>query len=131
MITPVRNISFNTIKRQNKINKNNQAETIAQGLPYINSSKLNFTGYLSQKPKVSLEYGIENNFFKLPKKTLENGEMVQIQPDKSQLECAKWLCDGKNVLFDAPTGMGKTSVAHFAMNKIRFLHKIGQIILNY
>lgn len=117
MITSIRNISFNTIKRQSKINKNNQTELMVQSLPYVNSSRLNFTGYLSQKPKVSLDYGVENNFFQLPKLTLEDGTLYQIQPDKSQVECAKKLCNGKNVVFDAPTGMGKTAIAHFAMTK--------------
>ena len=55
----------------------------------------------------------ENNFFKLPKVTLENGEVIQIQPDESQLECAKHIYNGKNVVFSAPTGMGKTAIAHY------------------
>jgi len=119
MITPVRNISFNTIKKQNKTSKSMTPPHesnwgISNSTPL---SKLNFTGYLSQKPKINLQYGIENNFFKLPKVTLENGTTSQIMPDESQKKCAKFLCDGKNVLFDAPTGMGKTSVAHFAINK--------------
>ncbi|MBQ4646968.1 MAG: DEAD/DEAH box helicase [Candidatus Gastranaerophilales bacterium] len=119
MITPVRNISFNSIKKQNKINNTTQNSPI-NNQAFTNSSKLNFTGYLSIKPKVKLEYGIENNFFKLPKITLEDGTTTQIQPDNSQKKCAKQLCEGKNVLFDAPTGMGKTSVAHFAINKNLF-----------
>lgn len=117
MISPINNITFGAIKKVKKINKNNPQSQPIQNSKVINSSSLNFTGYLSQKPKVTLEYGIENNFFKLPKTTLEDGTLIQIQPDKSQIECAKKLCDGKNVLFDAPTGMGKTSVAHFAINK--------------
>lgn len=115
MITPVRNISFGTIKKQNKINKTNTQN--AENKQISTLPKMSFTGYLSIKPKVSLEYGIENNFFKLPKVTNEDGTTTQIRPDKSQITCAKHICQGKNVLFDAPTGMGKTSVAHFAINK--------------
>lgn len=84
---------------------------------YSKNTQISFGGYLSIKPKVSLEYGIENNFFKLPKVKNADGSMTQIMPDKAQVECAKHLIDGKNVLFDAPTGIGKTSVAHFAINK--------------
>ena len=116
MITPIRNISFNIIKKQSKLNKNNKNE-VGQTFLCINSSKLNFTGYLSYAPKVSFEYGVENNFFQLPKKTLEDGTEVQFQPDKEQLECAKYLSEGKNVVFEAPTGIGKTAVAHFIMTK--------------
>ncbi|MBR5304493.1 MAG: DEAD/DEAH box helicase [Candidatus Gastranaerophilales bacterium] len=116
MITPIRNISFNIIKKQSKLNKNNKNK-VGQTFLCINSSRLNFTGHSSFAPKVSFEYGVENNFFQLPKKTLEDGTQVQFQPDKEQLECAKHLSDGKNVVFEAPTGIGKTAVAHFIMTK--------------
>ena len=75
MITPVRNISFNSIKKQNKVNKNHQTQNY-QALPYVNSTKLNFSGYLSKKPKISLEYCVENKFIKLNKKTLYNGDDI-------------------------------------------------------
>ena len=118
MITSIRSISFKSISKKNKINNNNIAtKPLNLQQNYINSSKLSFTGYLSYAPKVSFEYGVQNNFFQLPKKTLEDGTEVQFQPDKEQLECAKHLCDGKNVVFEAPTGIGKTTVAHFIMTK--------------
>ena len=121
MITPVRNISFNKINKQPKINSgvasNPPLDDYKKNSIYFKNTQISFGGYLSIKPKVSLEYGIENNFFRLPKVTNPDGSMTQIMPDKAQVECAKHLIDGKNVLFDAPTGIGKTSVAHFAINK--------------
>ena len=74
-------------------------------------------GYLGNRPKVTYEWGVENNLFKLPKVTLDDGVEVQIQPDKSQLECAKKLYEGDDVVFCAPTGTGKTAVAHYIMTK--------------
>ncbi len=117
MITPITNIAFKGIYKQNKINKNQSNQQKPYAINSIFSKNLNFMGYLGQKRKVSLEEGIENNFFQLPKITLEDGSLYQIQPDKSQVECARKLCKGKNVVFDAPTGMGKTAIAHFAMSK--------------
>ncbi len=125
MITPVRNISFKTIKKQDKTTKANQIQSQPYAINslYANANKINFSGYLSMGRKITAEEGIENNFFQLPKITLEDGTLHQIQPDKSQIECAKKLCNGKNVVFDAPTGMGKTAIAHFAMNKNLFENK--------
>lgn len=125
MITPVRNISFKYIKNKNlKTNKdlpsNPPLDNYKENSIYFGNSKISFGGYLSMKPKMTLEYGIENNFFALPEVTLEDGTKKQIQPDKSQKDCASKLCQGKNVAFFAPTGMGKTSVAHFAINKNLF-----------
>jgi superfamily II RNA helicase len=115
MITPINNITFKGIFKSNKIEKNKQNQQKPYAINSIYSKNVNFTGYLGQKRKVTLEEGIENNFFQLPKITLEDGSLYQIQPDKSQIECARKLCNGKNVVFDAPTGMGKTAIAHFAM----------------
>jgi superfamily II RNA helicase len=117
MITPINNITFKGIFKSNKIEKNKQNQQKPYAINSIYSKNVNFTGYLGQKRKVTLEEGIENNFFQLPKITLEDGSLYQIQPDKSQIECARKLCNGKNVVFDAPTGMGKTAIAHFAMSK--------------
>ena len=104
MITPINNIAFKSIIKQNKTNKKQQNQQ-PYAINSIYSKNVNFTGYLGQKRKVTLEEGIENNFFQLPKITLEDGSLYQIQPDKSQIECARKLCNGKNVVFDAPTGM--------------------------
>ena len=52
------------------------------------------------------------NFFKLP---VING--VQAMPDKTQLEAAKSLYEGKNTVCVAPTGTGKTAIANYIITK--------------
>lgn len=122
MITPVRNISFNLLKKQSKINHNRinsnpiESRKIESSI-YSPGFNISFGTYFPIPHEDTFKYGVESNFFKLPKITKKDGTKVQIQPDKSQLECAKQLSLGNSVLFDAPTGMGKTSVAHFAINK--------------
>lgn len=121
MISPIRNISFKTQPKPNK-NKINQTSnppltTYSVNSIYSGGSKINFTGYLGPKYKVTFEYGVENNLFALPWADDSLGNRAPLKPDKKQLECAKNLVDGKSVLFDAPTGMGKTAVAHFAMGR--------------
>ncbi len=56
---------------------------------------------------------IEKKYFQLPKITLKDGTIHQIEPDESQIECAKELYEGNSVVFCAPTGMGKTAIAHY------------------
>ena len=75
---------------------------------------INFTHYIGIEDK-SCVYNPD--YFKLPKITLEDGTIHQFTPDKSQIECAQKLLEGDNVLYCAPTGTGKTAVAHFAINK--------------
>ena len=117
MIIPITNISFQGIKRKSNIIKQTISPEIEKkDFQYPKIPLINFTSQLNIN-KIDFEYGIQNNFFKLPQVTLSDGTVVQIQPDKSQLECAKKLSEGKSVLFDAPTGMGKTAVAHFVMGK--------------
>ena len=60
---------------------------------------------------------IEDNYFQLPVITLANGQEYQLMPDKSQLECAEKLYKGDSVVYCAPTGTGKTAVAHYIMTK--------------
>ncbi|MBQ7287333.1 MAG: DEAD/DEAH box helicase, partial [Candidatus Gastranaerophilales bacterium] len=117
MITPIRNLALGNIKLNKQTNSKNNSYKQTNYSTNPNATLPSFTGYLGQKRKVTFDWGVENNLFKLPIVTLEDGTEKQLTPDKSQQECAKLLCDGKNVLFDAPTGMGKTSVAHFAMGK--------------
>ena len=115
MITPLTNISFGSIKKikkQQKTSATNNNYTISN-----NFSNINFGQYIDFKRPLTFEQATKENWFKLPTITLEDGTKKQIAPDKSQLECAKHLFEGKNVVFDAPTGMGKTAIAHFATNK--------------
>ena len=118
MITPISNVSFNIFRRMAKVKKDNSLNFggYEKNLT-LPLSNISFRGYYDIKPQLSMEYALKHNFFKLPKIKDRNGNEIQIMPDDSQMECAKNILDNKTVLFDAPTGMGKTSVAHFAINK--------------
>lgn len=48
------------------------------------------------------------NYFQLP---------ANCKPDRYQLDAARSLNDNKSVLVTAPTGTGKTAIAHYAMTK--------------
>lgn len=51
---------------------------------------------------------LKENYFKLP---------PNCSPDEFQLEAGRALLEGKDVLTSAPTGTGKTAIAHYAVSK--------------
>ncbi|MBQ8887158.1 MAG: DEAD/DEAH box helicase [Candidatus Gastranaerophilales bacterium] len=51
------------------------------------------------------EWTLKNNYFQLP---------PTAQPDEFQKDAARALLAGKDVLVEAPTGTGKTAIAHYA-----------------
>ncbi len=51
---------------------------------------------------------VKDNYFKLPPDCV---------PDEFQLESAKGIYEGKNVIVEAPTGTGKTAIANYAASK--------------
>ncbi len=51
---------------------------------------------------------LKENYFRLPKECF---------PDEFQIEAGKAINEGKNVLVEAPTGTGKTAIAHYAVSK--------------
>ena len=117
MILPIQNISLKATRKVAKTNvKQENSQNYSTNSVYNNSSKLNFTHYVSYKKPVTFEQTVQENYFNLPK--IKNGDtQVQIMPDESQLECARRLYRGENVVFDAPTGMGKTAIAHWCCSK--------------
>ncbi len=58
--------------------------------------------------KISFETTLDKNWFRLPAKC---------KPDRFQTEAAKALYEGNDVLASAPTGTGKTAIAHYAVSK--------------
>lgn len=56
----------------------------------------------------SFEKTLEDNYFKLPETA---------KPDVFQKASAAYLCNGNDVLVTAPTGTGKTAIAHYIITK--------------
>ena len=54
------------------------------------------------------EWTLKNNYFQLP---------PTAQPDEFQKDAGRALLAGKDVLVEAPTGTGKTAIAHYATSK--------------
>ena len=82
-------------------------------------NNINFTHYISSLPDTKLDNEeVYNPFnYKLGRKALSDGSIIEFQPDKTQVDVAKCLLNGDSVLYCAPTGTGKTAVAHFAIAK--------------
>jgi len=71
------------------------------------TSGLSLVGLSSNKDK-SYEKTLEENYFKLP---------LGAKPDVFQKASAAYLYNGNDVLVTAPTGTGKTAIAHYAITK--------------
>ncbi len=83
----------------------------------IYNNNINFCAYIDLRKKNDFEKTIDKNFFKLPQITLDDGTIYRFQPDEAQIRAAKKIYEGDSVIFSAPTGTGKTALAHYAINK--------------
>ena len=112
MLSPIQNITFNKIYKNNKKPKANTQNIAKQNaIKYSNAYPVPFLG------TDSFFTTLDKNYFQLPKVTFEDGSYYQLRPDECQLECAKKLYKGDSVVFCAPTGTGKTAVANYIMTK--------------
>lgn len=84
-----------------KDNKDNAFKIFDLSLNNYNKNNISF------KSK-DFEQTLKDNYFHLPKDCF---------PDKYQVASAKALNDDKDVLVVAPTGTGKTAIAHYIMSK--------------
>ena len=78
----------------------------------INPDKI-FTHYIGRdlvsfKSEKTFSQTIKKNYFKLPK---------GFYPDEFQIAAGKEINNGKDVLVEAPTGTGKTAIAHYAVSR--------------
>lgn len=114
MISPIQNISYKTINPSKLLKKTNSK-------PQRNLEKINFCSnvpFYGYNPQIySFEDTLNKNYFHLPSIELDDGSIYQFQPDDVQIECAKKLYQGNNVILTAPTGTGKTAVAHYIITK--------------
>ena len=121
MIEPINSINLQNrdIKFSKKIvkNSNNAQNPYEINSIYDKNTNISFTHYLNPLKEANFDKTIEDNYFQLPVITLANGQEYQLMPDKSQLECAEKLYKGDSVVYCAPTGTGKTAVAHYIMTK--------------
>ncbi|MBR2068146.1 MAG: DEAD/DEAH box helicase [Candidatus Gastranaerophilales bacterium] len=116
MLSPVKNIQFKSPVRHT-FSSFIGPETLTnkQNINSIyDNNSISFAHYMGLE--LSDDKVLNPTYYKLPKIELE-GRIHQFRPDTSQMECASKLLEGKSVLYCAPTGTGKTAVAHFAVNK--------------
>lgn len=78
-------------------------------LSNINRSLVNFTGY-----RQSFQQTLDENYFNLPTNP-ETGKAFK--PDVYQRAAAENLYKGNDVVVAAPTGTGKTAIAHYIIEK--------------
>lgn len=75
----------------------------------INRSLVNFTGY-----RATFKQTLEDNYFNLP---TDKNTGKAFQPDIYQKAAAENLYKGNDVVVAAPTGTGKTAIAHYVIQK--------------
>lgn len=99
-------ISLNKVSRKEKSTVTNPIRQ----KDIEDSRRLNFTYGKDLVSFGAKEFGetIKSNYFRLPE---------GCAPDKFQLQAGKALNENKNVIVEAPTGTGKTAIAHYAVSK--------------
>lgn len=119
MITPIKNINFNpktpklsAKKLEKPITNPYQINSI-----YNNSFNINFRGLANINQKPSFNDTLDKNYFQLPTITLADGSDYTFKPDESQIACAKAIFNNKSLLFNAPTGTGKTAIINYTITK--------------
>lgn len=75
----------------------------------INRSLVKFTGY-----RATFKQTLEDNYFNLP---TDKNTGKAFQPDVYQKAAAENLYKGNDVVVAAPTGTGKTAIAHYVIQK--------------
>lgn len=109
---PIREVlSQNTIKSANQSVtpiSNKQAINL-NNLNRANISLINFTGY-----KPTFQDTLDDNYFNLP---IDKNTGKAFQPDIYQKAAAENLYKGNDVIVAAPTGTGKTAIAHYIISK--------------
>ena len=114
MITRVQNINFAPLKSKLKTKKiSKEPENNSKKCHLFYPKNIIFKGHFQIQTKQSFQNTLNENYFQLPQINFTDGSTYQLRPDKYQLECAKRLYEGDSVIFCAPTGTGKTAVAHY------------------
>lgn len=101
-------LPINGLQKYNKINKLSDVRNVSDA---ANVSSGNYiTNVFGKRDLISFKSNatVDEKFFRLPE---------GCHPDKFQTEAAQALSEGKNVLVEAPTGTGKTAIAHYIASK--------------
>lgn len=100
--------------KQNYLNKNIRFK-LSNTVPFANNSKEDSTALKYYMGRDLVSFGsrtfnetLKNNWFQL-----SDG----YTPDAFQIEAGKLINEGKDVLVEAPTGTGKTAIAHYIASK--------------
>ena len=109
-LNPVKSIDSNrekTHQRQNKLTTNSINSSNINSLNYFNKSLVSFKGINYYKT-------LNDNYFELP---IDKTTGEPFKPDIYQKAAAENLYKGNDVIVTAPTGTGKTAIAHYIINK--------------
>lgn len=101
-------LNLNRVQKQNKQNNN-----FLNNINVDNNNNKNFFQVYFGKDLVSFKAAgfkqtLDANYYHLPE---------GCYPDSFQLDAGKALYEGRDVLVEAPTGTGKTAIAHYAASK--------------
>ena len=107
-ISPINAINVKRVREQK--NTTNPVNTAISNKQY-DTNKM-FGIYLGKDlisfKSSNFQQTLKDNYFQLPK---------GCTPDEFQIEAGEALLAGKDVLVEAPTGTGKTAIAHYAATK--------------
>jgi len=99
----------NHIQRLQRKNKAVIASVLNYTQNASNATEAKFPYFMiSFGSSANKEASVVNEYFRLPE---------GCTPDSFQIEAGKALSEGKDVLVEAPTGTGKTAIAHYAASK--------------
>ena len=116
MIRPIQNISFAHSSKLKTKKIQNNSKNCPENFKSIYKHNICFTGFINSF-EPDFQETLDKNYFQLPQVHFKDGSTYQLRPDKYQFDCAKALYQGKNLAFIAPTGTGKTAVAHYIITK--------------
>lgn len=109
IITPYQPTNFKQKVADKQVASAPIRNTNLNQLNAINRSLVKFTGY-----RATFKQTLEDNYFNLP---TDKSTGKAFQPDIYQKAAAENLYKGNDVVVAAPTGTGKTAIAHYVIQK--------------
>ncbi|MBQ9246117.1 DEAD/DEAH box helicase [bacterium] len=97
--------ALSNIHKQQRLSSNKQNTQINPDKIFQHYLGREMVSFKGEKP---FSQTLKENYFKLPQ---------GFYPDDFQIEAGKYINEGKDVLVEAPTGTGKTAIAHYAVSR--------------